>query len=30
MVDEEEMQAAAATSAAGGEYMNKADPSVLR
>lgn len=30
MVDEEEMNAAAAASAAGGEYLNKGDPSVLR
>ena len=30
MVDEEEMAAAAAASAAGEEYINSADPSVLR
>jgi hypothetical protein len=30
MVDEEEMAAAAAASAEGREYMNDADPSVLR
>eukprot|EP00879_Flechtneria_rotunda_P011656 GHRR01012176.1.p1 GENE.GHRR01012176.1~~GHRR01012176.1.p1 ORF type:complete len:495 (+),score=137.58 GHRR01012176.1:121-1605(+) len=30
MVDEEEMQTAAAASAAGEEYINKGDPSVLR
>jgi len=30
MVDEEEMAAASATSAEGGEYMNAADPSILR
>ncbi|KAG2431593.1 hypothetical protein HYH02_013286 [Chlamydomonas schloesseri] len=30
MVDEEEMRAASAAAAAGGEYLNEADPSVLR
>eukprot|EP00967_Tisochrysis_lutea_P052307 scaffold64799_cov20-Tisochrysis_lutea.AAC.1 len=30
MVDEEEMAAASAATAEGGEYMNTSDPSILR